>query len=176
MRIDVSGAAYKALTVKDEQLQIRVSAEQKAQLGAAARAAGMSVSSWVLSQALSPMQGSFAALCVELARDPARASYTLAAIHDLLARLPTRQLDARHLPEPTALRDPMHRAYVAAMVEHVCHRKRRSAPEWTRDVGALAEPYFASTLVSLRARLLRVSPPPFRRRNLFVDSSVGDRV
>ena len=36
--------------------------------------------------------------------------------------------------------------------------------------------WFASELKSLRLHLLTKSPAPFRRRNLFVDSTLGDRV
>jgi hypothetical protein len=43
-------------------------------------------------------------------------------------------------------------------------------------VKPLERPWFASSLKSLRLHLLTASPPPFRRRNLFVDSTIGDRV
>jgi hypothetical protein len=35
---------------------------------------------------------------------------------------------------------------------------------------------FGSTLVSLRLYLLTHSPPPFRRRNIFIDATVGSSV
>jgi hypothetical protein len=35
---------------------------------------------------------------------------------------------------------------------------------------------FCSSLQSLRMHLLTHSPPPFRRRNIFIDSSLGQRV
>jgi len=44
---------------------------------------------------------------------------------------------------------------------------------WRRS---LAEPWFATTLQSLRLHLLRVAPAAFRRRNLFVDAGAGGRV
>jgi hypothetical protein len=40
----------------------------------------------------------------------------------------------------------------------------------------LAEPYFATSLKSLREHLLVAAPIPFKRRNIFVDASVGARV
>jgi hypothetical protein len=42
--------------------------------------------------------------------------------------------------------------------------------------GPLAEPVFGSDLMSLRLYLLTHSPAPFRRRNIFIDASVGFRV
>jgi hypothetical protein len=40
----------------------------------------------------------------------------------------------------------------------------------------LAEPVFASSLQSLRLHLLVLSPAPFRRRNIFIDSTLGARI
>jgi len=37
-------------------------------------------------------------------------------------------------------------------------------------------PWFAVPFPSLRPYLLRVSPVAFKRRNIFIDSTVGDRV
>jgi hypothetical protein len=71
---------------------------------------------------------------------------------------------------------PMLQNYVAAMVELAASQKVLTPPAWVRDVAPLDEPYFATSLLSVRPYLLRVSPVPFKRRNIFVDSSVGDRV
>jgi hypothetical protein len=62
------------------------------------------------------------------------------------------------------------------MVEWACAARRIPPPPWTAGVAAVAEPYFASELPGLRLYLLMNSPAPFRRRNLFIDSSVGQRV
>ena len=66
--------------------------------------------------------------------------------------------------------------YLAATVEHAAALKKRKPPAWTREIPPLESPAFGSTLLSLRMHLLLNSPPAFNRRNLFVDSSVGDRV
>ncbi|MDO8580740.1 MAG: hypothetical protein Q7S13_04600, partial [Candidatus Omnitrophota bacterium] len=66
--------------------------------------------------------------------------------------------------------------YIAAMVEYTAVKKGRRAPAWTRDIPPLEQPVFGSDLGSLKLHLLTHSPPPFRRRNLFVDSTVGQRV
>jgi len=49
-------------------------------------------------------------------------------------------------------------------------------PAWTRAIAPLTDPMFGSALSSLRLYLLTHSPAPFRRRNIFIDSSVGSRV
>ena len=62
------------------------------------------------------------------------------------------------------------------MVAYACQKQCVALPAWTRTVEPLTLPVFASTLQSLRLHLLTHSPPPFRRRNLFIDASLGDRV
>jgi hypothetical protein len=54
--------------------------------------------------------------------------------------------------------------------------KRADAPSWTGEVRPLEKPVFGSSLKSLRLHLLRHSPVAFRSRNIFIDSSIGDRV
>ena len=66
--------------------------------------------------------------------------------------------------------------YIAAMVEYACARRAVAVPEWTRSIAPLAEPTFGSELQSLRLHLLTRSPPPFRARNIFIDSTLSDRV
>jgi hypothetical protein len=65
---------------------------------------------------------------------------------------------------------------VAAMVECAAAAKRVPTPGWTRRVPPVETPWFATSLARLTLHLLLASPAPFRRRNLFIDSSVGDRV
>jgi hypothetical protein len=40
----------------------------------------------------------------------------------------------------------------------------------------LPQPVFGSELKALRLHLLTNSPPAFRRRNIFIDATLGDRV
>ena len=68
------------------------------------------------------------------------------------------------------------RNYVAAMVEQAADLKRVGSPAWVRDVTPLDAPRFVTPLRSLRMHLLKSAPVPFKRRNIFVDSSVGARV
>jgi hypothetical protein len=62
------------------------------------------------------------------------------------------------------------------MVEQAAHRKRVGPPAWVREIPPLEEPHFVPPLEGLRLHLLQASPVPFKRRNIFIDSSVGDRV
>ncbi len=71
---------------------------------------------------------------------------------------------------------PLAANYVAAMVEQAASQKREAAPSWTRDVEPLEVPSFAVPFASLRPHLLRDAPVAFKRRNLFVDATIGDRV
>ena len=161
---------------KTHQLQIRVSAEQKAQIKARAKLAGEDVSKWVLRQVLPPMQDEFQRLSSALASRRKDRSYALAELHDFLRGLSAKTFALAVQAPPVGTLDIFEANYIAAMVEYSCVAKGTELPEWIRDIEPLPTPWFASTLQSLRVYLLTHSPPAFRRRNLFVDSTVGDRV
>lgn len=102
-----------------------------------------------------------------------RIAYPLAEINDLLTAASGG--DVERLPRPD-IADPYRLNYVTAMVELAAHRCRVIPPLWTASVKPLDAPVFADPSLSLRAHLLTASPPPFRRRNILIDSSLGDRV
>jgi uncharacterized protein (DUF1778 family) len=163
---------------KSHQLQIRVTPDQKSAIRRLARAAGLDVSSYVLARALPATQGMFDGLLRALA-EPHRRSYVLAELNDFLSALSGPELaEAVGRVEGAALEalPDYERNYVAAMVELACGRRDRPPPAWTRDVRPLAQPRFGTELKSVRPHLLRASPVPFKRRNIFVDASIGDRV
>lgn len=161
---------------KTGQLQIRVSAEDKTRIQQRAGRAGMNVSEWVLRELLPPVEGEFQQLCGELAAQPEDRSYGLAHLHDFLARLDARDFSLAVREPPAVPLAEFEANYVAAMIEYAAHAKEVRPPGWTKDVPLLEAPWFGAPEQSLRLYLLTSSPPPFRRRNLFVDSSVGDRV
>ena len=159
---------------KTEQLQIRVTKQQKAALARRARRSGQDVSSYVLSRALPAAALRFAELLRELADEDGR-RFALAELNDVLCELAPGELaDATSDAEPTGL-SPQLQNHVAAMVELAAHRQGVAPPAWVRDIPPLEEPHWATPLAGLRLHLLRASPVPFRRRNLFVDASLGDR-
>ena len=111
-----------------------------------------------------------------LAREVAvadRISYPLAEMNDLLTAADRSAVES--LPEPE-ISDPYRLNYVTAMVELAAHRTGTLAPLWATRVKPLDAPVFIDPSLSLRLHLLTVSPVPFRRRNIFIDSSLGDRV
>ncbi len=160
---------------KTARVQIRVTPKQKAALKRAARRAGQSVSAYVLARVLPSGRDRLAALTVSLADERER-RFALAEINDLLA-----SLDRTDLADAVAVRPPGDLSvylenYLAAMIEQAAVQKRIRPPAWLRDIKPLEEPHFATDLPGLRLYLLRASPIPFRRRNIFVDSGVGSRV
>lgn len=175
-RIDIETPRPHASTMprKSEQLQIRVSPQEKAELKARADAAGMDLSRFVLEQALPSARVQFAQLVAALSESPDH-RYELAELNDWLTACPADTFSSA--VETIALDTliPFLQNYVAAMVELAATLKHATAPAWTRDVIPLDVPYFATRLTGLRMHLLRSAPVPFKRRNLFVDASIGDR-
>lgn len=110
-----------------------------------------------------------------LADEPSR-RFALAELHDLLAALDADELRRASASPPPQSLPPETANYVAAMVEYACAKRGIEAPAWTRTIAPLAAPAFGSQLESLRLQLLARSPPPFRRRNIYIDTSIGGRV
>ena len=163
------------MAAKTQQLQIRVTPQQKAGLKRQAGAAGLDLSSYVLSRLLPPERDRFAGILRALEPEADR-RFALAELHDFL-----------HGCAPGAFAEAVARAdwgalpqwvqnYVAALVEQAADQKHVAPPPWVGDVAPLATPRFATELKSLRLHLLRSAPVPFKRRNIFVDTSVGQRL
>jgi uncharacterized protein (DUF1778 family) len=160
---------------KSEHVQIRVTPRQKATLKRRAAAAGQDVSSYVLARALPAARTRFEEL-VALLVEEAERRYALAELNDLLSALAADELgEAVAHADLTGL-PALLQNYVAAMVEQACYLKGVRPPSWTVRIVSLEAPYFAAPLDSLRLHLLGASPVPFKRRNIFVDAAIGDRV
>ena len=177
--IDTVAGLVHTLTMGDEpktaQLQIRVSHLEKAAIQQAAKRAGVDMSAYVLSRVLSIPATRFRE-CVEQCGNQAQPSFALAELNALLSALTTAEMrDAVAAPPEVAL-TPFVANYLAAMVEYGCSRCRIPPPVWTRAIAPLEYPVFGTTLQSLRLHLLTQSPPPFRRRNIFIDATLGGRV
>ena len=160
---------------KTRQLQVRVSADERERIRQRAENAGMTVSEWVLRRLLPPVEEEFQGLCLGLAERPEFRTHALAHLHDFFRRLGEREFSLAVRYPPQVELAPFEANYVAAMVEYSAVLKGAPMPDWTRDVPPLETPWFAAPERSLRLHLLTQSPPPFRRRNLFVDASVGSR-
>lgn len=165
------------MAAKTQQLQIRVSARQKAALKRQASAAGLDVSSYVLSRVLPDEASLFAALLRRLPLETER-KYALAELNDLLSTCPPAifgEVFGMAHADLDSL-SPYLRNYVAAMVEQAAAQKQVEPPAWVQDIPPLDVPHFATPHVGLRMHLLRSAPVPFKRRNIFVDAGVGARV
>jgi len=165
-------------TTKSGQLQIRVSPSQKSAIRSAARRAGLGMSAYILARLLPAPAHRFEALTREIAtagQDSAVARFALAELNAWLASLGSGEL-SEAVSAPPARLTPYLANYVAAMVELACATHGVALPAWVRATAPLAEPIFGSTLLSLRLHLLTHSPAPFRRRNIYIDASVGSRV
>ena len=161
-------------SLKSEQLQIRVSRRQKAAIKRAAAKAGVDMSTYVLSRVLGGTTTKFHDLAVACKGPASR--FALAELNSFLSGLTGGDLrDAVVEPPPQGL-TPYLLNYITAMVEQACARRGAPVPAWTRSIPPLIEPVFASVLMSLRLHLLTHSPPAFRRRNIFIDSSLGERI
>lgn len=163
---------------KTQQLQIRVSATEKAAIRHAAARAGLDISAYVLTRVHAVARREFEqAVATVAARDGEGGRYALADLNRLLSAFTAAELcDAVAAGVASARLSEVSANYVAAMVETACARRGVPVPAWTREIRPLLEPLFGSALHSLRLHLLTQSPAPFRRRNIFIDASVGDQV
>jgi hypothetical protein len=160
---------------KSEQLQIRVSRQEKMAILHAAERAGMDMSGYVLSRVLSVPAGQFRT-SVEACVGTILPRFALAELNSLLATWTAAELrDAITAPLPSGL-TLFVQNYIAAMVEYACAKRRVAVPGWTRGIAPLVEPVFGTGLQSLRLHLLTHSPPPFRARNIFIDATLGGQV
>jgi len=160
---------------KTEQLQIRISSQEKAQIKRAAKTANLSMSDWVLTKLFPDHQRRFRRLITELCNSE-QVGFALASLNDFLAKLASDEFRDAVREKPRLPDDEYLRNYIAAMVEYTANNNKVDAPDWVYDIKPLNKPRFGSNLKSLRLHLLTHSPPPFRSRNIFIDSTVGDRL
>ncbi|MDH3272298.1 MAG: DUF1778 domain-containing protein [Gemmatimonadota bacterium] len=157
------------MSAKTSQLQIRVTPDEKAALKGLAAAAGLSVSEYVLRRALPSARRGLAeavnALIAASDRDGALDSLR-AQLRDLSDE---RFVEAVSAPLETPL-TPFLLNCVAASVEHECATRRLDPPRWIERIAPLSRPHFGRDLRSLRPFLMRVSPPAFKRRRVFIEA------
>ncbi len=163
------------MPAKTQQLQIRVTPQQKAALKRLARAAGCDVSRYVLSRLVPAGPDRFADLLRTLRADT-DPRFALAELNDLLHACPSIAFAETVGAADLGALSPYLQNYVAAMVEQAAEAKQVEPPRWVSAVLPLDAPHFVTPLKSLRLHLLRSAPVSFKRRNIFVDASVGERV
>jgi hypothetical protein len=160
---------------KTAQIQLRVTPSEKADLVRQARARGLDLSRFILGSLLPDRRTDFLRLVRSLART-SQPSFVFAEIHDLLASLGRAEFSLVTAVLPHSSLEDVRINQLAAMVETRAAELDVQPPPWTGTVKPLSVPWFATSLLSLRMHLLCNSPPAFRRRNLFVDSTIGARV
>lgn len=162
------------MEAKSTFLQIRITPSEKRRLQTAARNAGLDVSAYVLSRALSPVGDKFLEI-VKALGSTADEKLGLAELNDLLAKASGTII--ANLPRANFEELSSEVAnYLAAMIEHAAFRGNVSAPLWTREIERVSVPQFGSDIRALRAHLLRSVPLAFKARNIFIDATIGDRI
>ena len=161
---------------KTAQLQIRVSPDQKHRIKSKAAQAGEDVSQWVLRRLLPECADELQGMIDTLSKSPKLRPQVLAELHDFLVSCDSAQLGQAFNGLDLSGLEPFESNYVAAMIETACENRNIAPPTWLGNIAPLADPWFATSLKSLRVHLLTASPPPFRRRNLYIDSTLGARV
>ncbi len=162
-------------SAKTMQLQLRVSPEEKSTIQRAAKRAGLDMSAYVLSRVLPSYERRVHDL-VRLLKDDGQSRFVLAELNDLLSGLEADDLRQAVSMSPPSSLSPKMANYWAAMVEQACADQDIPLPVWTRTIAPLETPMFGSSLESLRLHLLAHSPPAFKRRNIFIDTTLGGRV
>ncbi len=133
------------------------------------------MSTYVLARTL-PASATKVAELIHAMADADHPRLMLAELNDVLTGLASSAYAEAVAGVDVGRLSPYLQNYVTAMVEHAALQKGVPAPEWADDVEPLGSPVFAVPFPRLRAYLLLASPVAFKRRNLFVDATVGDRV
>jgi hypothetical protein len=160
---------------KTSHLQIRVTPEQKRTMKRLAHDAAMDMSTWVLARVLPDGARRFQDLTANLATADQR-RFALAELADFVRPLAAGSFLRAVAEAPRARLDANTLNHVAAAIDLAARRRGVAPPPWTRDVTIPAMPRFGSELTSVRLHLLTRSPVALRRRNLFMDASVDERV
>lgn len=159
---------------KSEYLQIRVSKQQKDMIKSSAKTAGVDMSTWVLQRVLHSKSQQFLSLLAQF--NTAEDSFVFARLHDFLLLCTQNDFEHAFSIKPTIELSEFQINYTIAMICHRAHGLNRPVPGWINDYQILQNPYFGTELKSLRLYLLVNSPIAFKQRNIFIDSTIGDRV
>lgn len=134
----------------------------------------MDMSSWILGCVLPPENARFQELARALA-EPEGRGFALAELEDFLRPLRGGAFARATSELPKALVDPVTLNHLAGAIELGAANRGVDPPPWTCRVPIPADPVFGTALDSARLYLLTHAPAAFRRRNVFVDSSIDER-
>ena len=157
------------MAAKTSQLQIRVTEEQKAALKRLAAAAEMTVSSYVLAQALPARHQQLDRALEALTAPGADLHAGFEGLASLIGDTGDEEFaDALGSPSVEHLTRLLQNQ-LAALVEQAANARGLEPPGWVQKVPALPRPHFAWPLSSLRPHQIRVTPVAFKRRGVFFD-------
>ena len=160
---------------KTLQLQIRVSPEEKLLIVQSAKREGLDVSSWVLKRSLNSFQDKFKSLVGKLSQS-ANHKYEFSELNEFISNLASEQSELAFSEKPKVHLSSYEWNYIAAMIEYSAYMKVFRLPDWINEIEVLEDAVFETNLESLKLYLLTQSPIPFRRRNIFIDTSIGGQV
>ncbi|MBI2335318.1 MAG: hypothetical protein HYU97_00930 [Deltaproteobacteria bacterium] len=163
------------METKTAQLQIRISPQQKRALKILARKTNLDMSEWILTKILPPQKEVFHSLVRRLAHGQ-EPRFVLAELNEFLTKLSAQEFTGVVEDPPRMIADPYWLNYLAAMLEYAAQKKGIEPPHWLSEIPPLLKPVFGSDLESLRLHLLTQALPSFRRRNIFIDASLGDQI
>jgi hypothetical protein len=156
---------------RTSQLQIRVSPEQKTTLKRLAGQAGLTVSAYVLGQALPAGTRAIAGAFTDIrAGKPGALLVLRRQLEVIPGGEPGDWLESVDVSDLT----PLLRNRIAGIVEEVAHERNAAPPPWTATVEQLPHPHFRWPLRSLRPYQLRASPVSLKRRNIFDPAAVEE--
>ncbi|MGI8617795.1 MAG: hypothetical protein ACR2L6_01740 [Gemmatimonadaceae bacterium] len=163
------------MTAKTTQLQLRLTPEQKRAIKRLAQDERKDMSALVLERVLPDEAARFQAFAARLADGDTR-KFVLAELEDYLRSLPAGAFTRAVRDAPQVRLDRSTLNSLAAAIELAAARRGVPLPEWTRPVSPSQLPVFGSRLTSVRLYLLAYAPAALRRRNIFADSSLDERV
>lgn len=154
---------------KTSQLQVRVTPEQKVELKRLASSVGLNVSEYVLATVLPVHRHALADKTEAFAQSHDRAG-ALSELGAYLTGLAPSELSLAVSDIDVTELAPTLQNQVAATVELITRSVGLEPPAWVGRIQPQRRPHFARDLPSLRPHQMRVTPVPFKRRNLFIDT------
>lgn len=163
-------------TKKDTYLQIRLSKHEKELIVKAAGANGVNISKWIMQRIMIDKRSQFQSICLKMSKDITNKSFYLSDLNDYLTNLSANEFLIALDTRPNVKLSISDWNIIVAMIDYAAYKKRAKSPDWLNDVEPLQHPLFATELTTVRQYLLITSPIAFRRRNIFVDTSIGGMV
>jgi hypothetical protein len=162
-------------TTKTDYIQIRISKKEKEHFIKLARWKKLSLSGWILDRIRAEIPPIEINELYSKLKHASDSSYIFALLNDYFIKINEYQWANLVTQKPENL-DSENLCYLASMIERTAELRGFKIPDWVKNVDSLWIPYFGSNVKKLRLHLLVNSPVSFKKRNIFIDSSIGERV